>query len=270
MCLHRSNQSFNVSVAMENSFILRIYRGNPGHQYWEEFELPIIPRSNVISALMEIQKRPINRQGCKVEPVVWEGGCLEEVCGSCSMLVNGKPRQACTALIEPILRETRSDTITLAPFTKFPLVRDLFIDRSSMFENLKKVSAWIDVDSSYNKGPGPKISQQKQEIMYSLSTCMTCGCCVEACPQMNNKSKFVGPQIISQVRLFNDNPIGVLQKAKRLDPMLEEGGISDCGNAQNCQKVCPKDIPLLDSIAAISRDATLHALNKLFSLPDRE
>lgn len=254
---------------MEKSYVLKIYRGQPGHQYWEEFELPIIPHANIITALMEIQRKPINRKGVKVEPVVWESGCLEEVCGSCSMLINGKPRQACTALIASLLANAKDNVITLAPFTKFPLVRDLIVDRSAMFENLKKVHAWIEIDPSYDRGPGPKISQEKQEVMYTLSTCMTCGCCVEACPQMNKKSKFVGPQIVSQVRLFNDNPVGALEKGKRLDPMLEEGGISDCGNAQNCQKVCPKEIPLLDSIASISRDATMHAIKKLFSLPDR-
>lgn len=255
---------------MENSYILKIYRGQPGHQYWEEFELPHTPYANVISALMEIQRKPINRQGVKVEPVVWENGCLEEVCGSCSMLINGKPRQACTALIDALLEQTKGEPILLAPFSKFPLVRDLIVDRTSMFENLKKAHAWIDVDGSYDRGAGPKISQEKQEVMYALSTCMTCGCCVEACPQINKTSKFVGPQIISQVRLFNAHPTGAMQKKERLDPMLEEGGISDCGNAQNCQKVCPKEIPLLDSISAISRDASLHALKKLLSFPDRE
>lgn len=254
---------------MEQNYILRIYRGQPGHQYWEEFELAKTPYANIISALMEIQKNPINARGEKVQPVVWESGCLEEVCGSCSMLVNSRPRQACTALIDTLLQETGGKPITLAPFTKFPLVRDLMVDRSSMFENLKKVHAWLDVDSTHNRGPGPKISQEKQEIMYQLSTCMTCGCCVEACPQMNSRSKFVGPQVVSQVRLFNDHPTGAMQKPMRLDPLLEEGGISDCGNSQNCQKVCPKKIPLLDSIAAISRDATLHAIKKLFSFPDR-
>lgn len=254
---------------MENKYILKIFRGQPGHQYWEEFELQLTPFANIISSLMEIQKNPVNRQGKKVEPVVWEDGCLEEVCGSCSMLINGRPRQACTALIDALLKDSDTNVITLAPFTKFPLVRDLMVDRSSMFENLKKVHAWIDVDSTHDRGAGPKISQETQEIMYVLSTCMTCGCCVEACPQMNNRSKFVGPQVISQIRLFNDNPTGAMQKARRLDPMLEEGGISDCGNAQNCEKVCPKNIPLLDSIASVARDATLHAFKKLLSLPDR-
>lgn len=253
---------------MENTFVLKVYRGHPGHQYWEEFEIALTPGLNVISALMEIQLHPFNRKGEKVMPVVWEQGCLEEVCGSCSMLINGKPRQACTALIHKICDKDR--TVTLAPFTKFPLVRDLIVDRSIMFENLKKAHAWIDADSVGGKGPGPKISQAKQEIMYTLSTCMTCGCCVESCPQVNSRSKFVGPQIFSQVRLFNDHPTGKMKKADRLRPMMKEGGISDCGNAQNCVKVCPKNIPLTESIAALGKDVTIQAFKDLFSLPDRE
>lgn len=255
---------------MSNTFILKVYRGSPGKQYWEEFELERIPYLNVISALMEIQKNPVTREGKTVEPVVWEQGCLEEVCGSCSMLINGKPRQACTALIDSIIAKTGSTTITLAPFTKFPLVRDLIVDRDVMFENLKRVHAWIDADGAYDRGPGPKISQEKQEIMYSLSTCMTCGCCVEACPQSNNKSKFIGPQIFAQVRLFNAHPTGKMAKAKRLRVLMQEGGISDCGDAQNCVKVCPKNVPLTDAIAAISRDVTLQAFKDMLSFPERE
>lgn len=251
-------------------YILKIYRGSPGNQYWEEFQLKRVPAANIISALMEIQKNPINIKGEKVSPIVWEQGCLEEVCGSCSMLINGKPRQACTALIERLIKDSGNTTITLAPFTKFPLVRDLIVDRTVMFENLKKVHAWVDVDGLYAKGPGPKISPKKQEIMYSISKCMTCGCCVEACPQANNHSKFVGPQIFAQVRFFNANPTGSLFKNTRLKAIMGEGGITDCGNAQNCQKVCPKDVPLLDSIAAIGRDSTLQAIKDLFSFPDRE
>ncbi|NGX54031.1 MAG: Fumarate reductase iron-sulfur subunit, partial [Chlamydiae bacterium] len=124
---------------MTEKYVLRIYRGVSGKQYWEEFELELRPGENVISGLMEIRKNPVNRKGEKVEPVAWEDGCLEEVCGSCSMLVNGYPRQACTALIANYIRDTGKRVIALAPFTKFPLVRDLIVDRTVMFENLKKV-----------------------------------------------------------------------------------------------------------------------------------
>jgi succinate dehydrogenase / fumarate reductase iron-sulfur subunit len=251
-------------------FILKIYRGSPGKQYWEEFELPLRQGENVISALMEIQKNPVTREGKKVEPVVWEQGCLEEVCGSCSMLVNGFPRQACTALIENYIRDTGKSTITIAPFTKYPLVRDLIINRDRMFDNLKQIHGWIDNEGSHETGFGPLISQGKQEVMYSLATCMTCGCCTEACPQINSRSKFIGPAAISQARLFNAHPTGKLQRRSRLRPLMEEGGISDCGNAQNCVEVCPKNIPLTDSIAVIGRDVTLQAFRDLFSFQDRE
>lgn len=257
-------------MATKATFILRVYRGNPGHQYWEEFELELKASLNVISALMEIQRNPVNRKGETIVPVVYEAGCLEQVCGSCSMLINGMPRQACSALITNLLKETGGNVVTLAPFTKFPLVRDLIVDRSIMFENLKKVHAWIEVDGTFNPPEPTKISQAKQEVLYSLSTCMTCGCCLEACPQINEHSKFLGPQIMAQVRLFNAHPTGKLEQSLRLRPLMEEGGIADCGNAQNCVRVCPKHIPLTDAIAAIGRDVTLQAIKDLFSFPDRD
>lgn len=254
---------------MENTFILKVLRGHPGHQYWEEFELARIPSANIISSLMEIQRNPLNRRKEKVTPVVWESGCLEEVCGSCSMLINGRPRQACTALIETIIQETQSNIIVLAPFSKFPLIRDLIVDRTRMFEDLKRVRAWISVDSTYSQEGGPRISPEKQKMMYALSTCMTCGCCLEACPQVNSKSEFIGPAAISQARLFNANPIGYTQKADRMRELMKEGGISSCGNNQNCVQVCPKEIPLTDSIADISRSVTVQAVEDFFSFPDR-
>lgn len=256
---------------MQKTYLLKILRGHPGNQYWEEFELALVPSANIISSLMTIQRNPINRLGEKVTPVVWESGCLEEVCGSCSMLINGRPRQACTVLIENLIKESGGTTICLAPLSKFPLVRDLIVDRSQMFESLKKVHGWIDIASTFNNNePGPKIYPKKQEVLYALSTCMTCGCCLEACPQVNKRSAFIGAAAISQARLFNANPVGHTQQASRLRPLMEEGGISDCGNNQNCVKVCPKKIPLTDSIAAISRDVTLQVFRDLFSLPDRE
>lgn len=253
------------------TYLFAVFRGDPGKQYWEEFELERVPSANIISSLMTIQRAPINSRGEKVTPVVWESGCLEEVCGSCSMLVNGRPRQACTALIENLIKETGEEVVRVAPLTKFPLIRDLIVDRSRMFDDLKRIHGWIDVSGTKNnEHPGPKIFPDKQKVMYDLSTCMTCGCCMEACPQVNARSAFIGPAAISQARLFNANPVGHTQASKRLRPLMEEGGISDCGNNQNCVKVCPKKIPLTDSIAAISRDVTLQAARDLFSFPDRE
>ncbi|MBM3192226.1 MAG: succinate dehydrogenase iron-sulfur subunit [Chlamydiae bacterium] len=250
-------------------FILKIYRGVPGHQYWEEFAFDLAAGDNVISCLMAIQKNPVNKQGKKVAPVVWEQGCLEEVCGSCSMLINGKPKQACSAIIEPLLQQTASRTITLAPFTKYPLIRDLVVDRTALFDSLKKISGWIETDGSFVQGFGPKVTQEEQEEIYPLSTCMSCACCLEACPQINKNSSFIGAAPISQVRLFNTHPTGKADAQARLRILMEEGGISECGNAQNCVQVCPKKIPLTESIAAMGRDVSLQALKDFFGSPER-
>lgn len=253
---------------MEKTFTLKVYRGIANQQYWEEFELKLKPFFNITSALMQIQKCPITKNGKKVTPIAWEQGCLEEVCGSCSMLINGRPRQGCTALAHQLLQATGGSYITLAPLTKFPLIRDLVVDRTRMFENLKKVRAWIDVDDSLDRGSGPKISPELQEAMYVLSTCMTCGCCTEACPQVNPHSQFMGPASISQARLFNAHPVGKLAKAGRLRPLMDESGISGCGNAQNCVRVCPKNIPLTESISVIGREVNKQALRDMVGLPD--
>jgi len=254
---------------MANTFILRVFRGVPGKQYWEEFELEVRSGLNITSVLMEIQKNPVTCTKEKVTPIAWEQGCLEEVCGSCSMLINGKPCQACTALVEPLLKNSGKKVITIAPLSKFPLIKDLIVNRDSMFEQLKKLRGWIDADDALDPGAGPKINPKVQEARYVLSTCMTCGCCTESCPQVNAHSTFIGPAAISQVRLFNAHPTGKLMAAERLRPLMEEGGISDCGNAQNCARVCPKKIPLTESIALMGREVSKQALRDFVSLPDK-
>ena len=112
--------------------------------YKEEFKIPYRPNMNVIGCLMEIQRNPVNIQGKKVAPIVWEMNCLEEVCGACSMVINGKPRQSCTALIDNL-----EQPINLAPMSTFPVMRDLAVDRSRMFDALKRVKAWIPIDGTY-------------------------------------------------------------------------------------------------------------------------
>lgn len=254
----------------KKTFVLKVYRGTAEKQYWEEFELELKPFMNLITALMEIQRRPLNTKNEQVTPVAWEQGCLEEVCGSCTMLVNGRPRQSCTALIETYLNETGSNSITVAPMSKYPLLKDLVVDRSPMFESLKRVKAWVPAEDSFGREEGPRIRPELQETLYTLSTCMSCGCCTEACPQFSDKSKFIGPAAISQARLFNATPLGKIAKAKRNHALMEEGGISDCGNAQNCVQVCPKNIPLTESIAVMGREVTKQAVKDFFDSPDTE
>ncbi|HYE24869.1 MAG TPA: succinate dehydrogenase iron-sulfur subunit [Clostridia bacterium] len=227
--------------------------------YWEEFELAWKPGMNVISCLMEIAANPVTREGKASTPITYDSSCLEEICGSCAMLINGKARMACSALVDKL-----DQPIALEPFTKFPVIRDLSVDRSVLFENLKATKSWVPVDGSYDLGPGPRMSPEEQEGAYPLSRCISCCCCMEACPQFNESTGFVGAATISQVRLFNTHPTGKALKNERLAALMGDGGIQECGYAQNCVEVCPKDIPLTKSISEVGKDVMKKAILDFF------
>jgi succinate dehydrogenase / fumarate reductase iron-sulfur subunit len=229
--------------------------------YWEEFEIPYRPQHNVISVLMALRENPVNVKGERVAPVVYEVGCMEEICGACTMIINGKVRQACSALVDQL-----KQPIVLEPMSKFPVVRDLMVDRQVMFDALRKVRAWVDIDGGYDiHEHAPRVNPKDWEIDYNFSRCITCGCCMEVCPQYNPPlSKFIGPAPVAQAWLFNNNPTGRFFKEERLHALMGPGGIVDCGNAQNCIEICPKDIKLTDAIARIGRDTTIQALKDIF------
>ena len=134
------------------------------------------------------------------------------------------------------------------------------VDRSSMFESLTRVHAWIDIDGTHDLELGPTVHPETQARRYELSRCMTCGCCLEACPQYNSRSGFIGPAALNQVVFFNEHPSGKLHKDVRLSAIMGPGGLADCGNAQNCGKVCPKEIPLTESIAELYRETTWYGM----------
>lgn len=131
--------------------------------YEETFEIPYRENLNVIACLMEIRRNPVNIKGEKTTPVVWDMNCLEEVCGACSMVINGRARQSCSAIVDQL-----EQPIRLEPMNTFPVIRDLQVDRSRMFDNLKRMKAWIPIDGTYDLGPGPRMPEKnvKQLMNY--------------------------------------------------------------------------------------------------------
>ncbi len=270
-----------------SSFEVRVLRqeapGEPSR--WERHQVTYEPNLNVISVLQKIAMQATTSEGKSTSPVAWDCNCLEEVCGACTMLVNGETKQACSALVDKLLAETPGG-IELRPMSKFPVVRDLMVDRGRMFRALERVHAWIPVDGYGDRGAGPRESQEGQEFRYPLSECMTCGCCVEACPQFSKveltqrmdetdeqfaerqsqayDQSFVGAAAISQSMLFNEHPTGHMNAGERLEALMGPGGLQMCGNAQNCVAVCPKEIPLTTSIAKAGRQTTGYAFKRLF------
>lgn len=251
---------------MPKHVTLRIKRqdGPDKPSYWETFRVDYQPQMNVTTCLQQIGLKPVTVDGKKTTPVAYDAACLEEVCGSCTMNINGKVRQACSTLVDNLLKEDPSG-ITLEPMTKYPIKRDLAVDRSRMFNDLKRLKAWVPVDGYYDLGPGPKLSPKLQQQLYPYSRCMTCGCCTEACPQYAKDNNFIGAFAISLTVLFNSHPTGAVLKDERLRELMKPGGISVCGQSQNCLRVCPKSVPNVTGIAQGYRQATVQWFKNLFS-----
>src|SRR5688572_22312367 len=147
-----------------NKINVRVLRQDgPGQpSYWQRHQIQYEDNMNVISVLQRIASQATTVEGERTAPVVWDCGCLEEVCGACTMVINGRVRQSCSALVDRLL-EDNPEEIELRPMQKFPVIRDLVIDRSRMFHSLKKVKAWVPVDGYFDMGPGPKQARDEQE-----------------------------------------------------------------------------------------------------------
>ena len=104
-------------------------------------------------------------------PIAWECGCEQKKCGACAMVINDVPRLACSAFLGEI---GNNNQIILEPLSKFPIVEDLIVDRSSMFIVLKNLKLWLEEEAN--------ISQWSHEAQYPSSRCIMCGCCLEICP----------------------------------------------------------------------------------------
>jgi succinate dehydrogenase / fumarate reductase iron-sulfur subunit len=281
------NRQPPLPVEVKNRIAVRVLRQDlPGlSSYWQTFCLEHESGMNVTSVLQRIAAHSRTASGQQVAPVAYDANCLEEVCGSCTMLINGRVRQACSALVDRLL-EDQPGQIELRPMSKFPVIRDLVVDRRRLFRALEKLECWITVDGYHDLGPGPRQSPIEQQQAYPLSECMSCGCCLEACPQyikMEVRRKdgesndeferrqnatfdraFIGAHANSQVVLMNSHPTGAKTAHQRLNALTAEGGIQNCGKAANCQAVCPKDIPLMTSWGRAGRAVTVHFINKFF------
>lgn len=283
---HESNGHAHAAPA-PRSFEVRVLRQDaPGEaSYWERHRIDHEPDMNITSVLQRMAANAETADGRPVTPVAYDCNCLEEVCGACTMIINGRVRQACTALVDKLLADNPAE-IELRPMSKFPVIRDLSVSRQRLFRALQKVKAWIPADGYYDMGGGPRQAPEEQLEAYPLYTCMSCGCCLDACPQYTKVEltqhdgesaaefaarekaefdrSFAGAHAINQVQYYNSHPTGKMQADDRLEAITSAGGIQDCGNAQNCVAVCPKEIPLTTSIGKIGRAATLYKLKKFF------
>ena len=114
-------------------------------------------------------------------------------CGACAMRINGLPRLACSVF----LRDCKGSVVTLEPLSKFPLVKDLVVDRSVIFEALKRTKLWLEGDAFQ--------TSYTHSQRYRSAKCLLCGCCLEVCPNFDPNSEFAGAVLpVNAYRILNE------------------------------------------------------------------
>ena len=185
--------------------------------------------TNIATLLREINAEEIlDIDGIPVGEIAWECSCLQKKCGACAMSINGVPRLACDTKIGDL----KSKTVTLEPLKKFPVVRDLIVDRSVLRENLIALHNWLESEATK--------SRKTVDLAYDASRCIQCGCCLEVCPNFTAGESFFGAAaFVPASRILSQLP-----KGKKYELAREYGKhiYNGCGKSLSCHDICPVGI----------------------------
>ena len=208
--------------------------------YWQSFFVDTEPTMTV-SALLDRLNYTDDLYDAQGEPaprIRWECSCLQKLCGSCAMLINGAPRLACAVF----LRDLPEYELTLEPLSKFPVIADLMVDRSIIEEELKEAKAYLGAFELPRAKDIPRL--------YAVAKCLKCGLCLEACPNYVRGKRFFGALFANEMYLL------ALQSSDRMLDLRAEYAdhfASGCSKALSCTDVCPAGIDTLSSMAAMNR-----------------
>jgi succinate dehydrogenase / fumarate reductase iron-sulfur subunit len=188
------------------------------------------PTDTIATALTALnnQNDLFDIDGNVASKISWQCSCLQKKCGACAMRINGTPRLACDAKLSDFV----TDTIILEPFKKFPLVRDLIVDRSVMQENLKQLKVWLEGDAS--------LQEKDLDDAQKASRCLQCGCCLEVCPNFMPEGSFKGlASAMMLTKLIMETPNGAKEEVYK---KYKKSFYAGCSKAMSCHHICPAGI----------------------------
>ena len=180
----------------------------------------------------------VNQKEAKTDRIAWECGCLEKKCGACAMLVNDYPTLACSIFLKNVVKRGK---IKLEPLSKFPLVRDLIVDQSIIFDTMKNMKLWMSEKNTSEYS-------WNQELQYNAGQCLQCGCCLEICPNFLAGENFSGASaMVTAYRAIEQNDWGSHRDEMKRE--YRKRFFAYCGQSFSCKSVCPQNLPL-DEIQA--------------------
>lgn len=223
-----------------------------GNSSIEHFMVPKEKISTVLEGITYISE---NIDGT----LAYRHSCRMEICGSCSMEINGKPRMSCSTIAESL----GSDKIRVEPLPHYDVIKDLVVDIEPFFHKYKKVKPYI-----IREEKGPAISELLQtpsqfKEYEQFSMCIKCGLCLAACPISGSDEEYLGPAaFVAALRHNLDNRDEGMEQ--RLDITGREDGTERCHFAGECTEVCPKDVDPSLAIQLLRREGLAHELKSFF------
>jgi len=214
---------------------------------WEGFNVEVTGDMSIAALLDHINYNDdiIDDEGNATTRIGWECSCLQGACGSCAMVVNGRPVLAC----ETFVRDLKGDVIEIRPLRKFSVVRDLIVDRSSIHENLTRANVCIESYEPDDTGSKARRAQ-RQRHQYEIAKCLKCGLCLEVCPNYTNGRSFFGALFANDCYLV---AMRDASKAAEVRGLYREHVGRDCSKALSCMDVCPAGISTVASMAHLNR-----------------
>ena len=178
--------------------------------------------------------------------------CRAGICGSCGMIINGRPGLACRTLTSTLGAE-----ITLAPLPAFELIGDLSVNTGKWMRGMsERVETWIHdeaLDDSSLDRLEERMEPELAEQIYELDRCIECGCCVAACGTLRMRENFIGAVALNKIARFKLDPRDKRDDEAFYEIVGDDDGVFGCMSLLGCEDVCPKDLPLQSKIAYVRR-----------------
>ena len=208
--------------------------------YWQSF-IYSGPHHVTVSAVLDALNYTdelLDAEGKPAAKIRWECSCMQAMCGGCAMVINGVPALACATFAE----EVKGKELELEPLSNFPVVADLIVDRSIIFQNLITAKAFLEHEAEND----PRWHEQQ----YSVAKCLKCGLCLEVCPNYHFGGDFYGAVLANESYLIASQSAS--KSAQAVGEYKKHFG-AGCSKALSCQTVCPMGIETITSIMRMNR-----------------